>query len=100
MLQCKKSTHTGTLAALAPFRRLNGVFERVKESRTIGFRESGVKGLRAGGFAQMAMQIAHAERHADALFGERLAGGAETAAPFFRQRDASGMSAVIAMSFS
>ncbi len=64
---------------MRPPHRLYFVLQGAQETRAILLGEPGIEGLTAGRFAQMAMQIAHAERHPDARFRERLAGRAKHA---------------------
>src|ERR1700748_3594592 len=58
-----------------PLDGLDRVLQRVEELRTVLFGEAGIVGLTARRcLAQMPVQFAHAQRHADALLGEWFAG--------------------------
>src|SRR5439155_19901152 len=58
---------------------LHGLLQRLQETRAIGARKAGVVALALAGLAQMAGEIAHGERHADAGLAEGLARGADDA---------------------
>ena len=81
-----------------PLDRLDVVFQRIEESRAIPGREFGVAGGIARGLAQMTLEFAHAERGADIVRREGVAVGPENTRALGRQRAASGMSDVIAIS--
>ena len=74
---------------------LHGLLQRLQEAGAVLSGEAGVMALALAGLAQVAGEIAHRQRHADAGLGEGLAG---VRAPALRQRAASGMSAVTTMS--
>src|SRR5690242_2948867 len=53
--------------------RLDLVFQGGQKPRAVFRRKAAVVGLPARRFTQMPLQIAHAKRHADAIFGKRFA---------------------------
>src|SRR5437763_7186175 len=57
------------------------VFQRSEESGSILPRETRMDSLFSGRLAQMPVQITHAERHADILLGEELAGRTDDGSP-------------------
>lgn len=73
----------GGLPAALDF--LDDIFERFEKGGAISFREARVMALDLTGFAQLLLQLAHGEGHADIVIIKGFAGGAEDMAGSFQR---------------